>query len=109
MNQHTPGPWKPMGRRLIVGQVEGKLVRVCRLEYVTEIEQPDPHDIEIRFMTNEELQANTQLITAAPKLLKALQDLLDVSLSFHRPTDPVGWIAIMEAKKAISIALGESS
>lgn len=64
MSKHTPGPWINLGNGDIVAQSEN----YCGGE----------KDIASVFLTsNDEDEANANLIAAAPELLEALKDMLD--------------------------------
>ena len=107
MNQYTPGPWSvntdpnyDLGDPTIVWGPQGPGHGAVAYTFPGGLLLPDGQ--------RQKVAANTTLIAAAPELLEALKNLLEVSLPFHRRTDEVGWTAIKEARKAIAKAQGEA-
>lgn len=90
MNQHTPGPWgrniKPASRYPVIYAGRSTHVAV----------------VTTQGLTDQELEANCDLIAAAPELLAALQDL--VHAATHHLAD--GRAAVDQARAAIARATG---
>lgn len=61
--QHTPGPWMAPPHSNEVMTMPSGEVKICRVYPVSAID-------------DKETNANARLITAAPEMLKALQDLV---------------------------------
>ncbi len=93
-NTHTPGPWAyRMDSRNIGGPCDnsGRYVTIGSIS-------------ESLFISDEEHEANTRLIAAAPDLLAALEGLLrDNYLA-----DPINNERMREARAAITKARGQS-
>ena len=109
MNTHTPGPWRYIARdpecRIPFG-IEFVSGRSSVLPIADICDNPIP----------EEREANAQLIAAAPELLEAMKDMLQVvahtrhMLADHAP--PSSLIAfdfgMSQAESVISKATGQS-
>jgi len=63
MSEHTPGPW-------IIDSDDGDIIEVVSGDYfIADVHRLEPKD---------EWRANARLIAAAPELLEALEELVDL-------------------------------
>lgn len=89
--KHTPGPWKTEGwGNIIVNDSEGNTL--CLYP---------------QGATHKQTQANAHLIAAAPELLEALIDLVNVSENFPNELSKDHY-SVKYAKEAIKKAKGEA-
>ena len=92
MSKHTPGPW--------MWSPEGD-------ESVVRIPTPEPQDFSVlgasEVMTSEDI-ANARLIAAAPDLLEALKEMVDMMDSGDEPGSGSEWH--IQASTAIAKAEG---
>lgn len=95
MTQHTPGPWRiaDTNFRPKVFAADGRLVADCA---------------NILRRTQDEMEANARLITAAPDMLLALEGMIQ---SFHESVvaNPNDFPALRAAVEAINKAKGLSN
>jgi hypothetical protein len=99
MSKHTEGPWKVCGCGhcgLVWAADEETLIH----------DNPDGNDVQIP--DEEHLQANANLISSAPDLLEALQDLMDEQNGPPLIRDAPQWEAAMDKARA-AIAKAEGS
>lgn len=71
--KHTPGPWKVW---------HGSRSVFAHNEHIADIYLPEPREGENGIARTPELIANAKLIAAAPELLEALRDTLEVALNY---------------------------
>jgi hypothetical protein len=101
MTAHTPGPWKVDAEgkdRYIVAQHETGEYTFALLRHGFGMSG-----------SKQELEANARLIAAAPSLLAALEDLLDLGRAgFIQGADIAVTRAVEEARAAVAAARGSS-
>ena len=92
--KHTPGPWT-------IGDENNQHVEICIGDAVANLDRQDRYGLHMVF-SREEMLANAHLIAAAPKLLEALENMMDGGLEGPTPQ------AIDMARAAIAKAKGEA-
>ena len=103
----TRGPWKYMRASR---QNSGRIATVCRVgEFVVGPDHGTPAMADYSAHGSDEDDA--RLITAAPELLSALQEVIDLALygDVDENTEALGWGAVIkDAKAAIAKATGST-
>ena len=94
MTKHTSGPWVKRGNSIMTSDIPENQKVVCTITRHREVANQ---------MT--EGKANGHLVSAAPEMLEALEEL--VRLGTMDKQDSVANLALMQAEKAIAKAKGE--
>jgi len=95
MSKHTPGPWR--------AEMNG----FCRMAVIDKKYRYLTYKAGSDRMSDEELEANANLIAAAPDLLEALKRMFSTIEDSHIPGAPGSPIEM--ARAAIDKATGESA
>ena len=90
--KHTPGPWKNDGLRVWAKAPDGDSIYICSLKFISDTK-----------VSYEQAEANTQLLAAAPDLLKVCKTIVDHYQSKWRIDDRENY---QKAKDALDKALG---
>lgn len=98
----TPGPWKCLREEANKHYIRVSGTKVGERFAVANVLTPTYDDIHER--EAKETRANAQLISAAPELLQALQNMVESYQYEASPDNP----ALLQAHAAIAKALGES-
>lgn len=104
--KHTPGPWTATTRGAVYpwGDVNAGDVWVCCVHH--DHAEPNGGKPDNNFPTNEQCDANTHLIAAAPDLLEALELVLSDLRHYVSTHGPGPDLRLLVAESAIKKARG---
>jgi len=106
--KHTPGPWRTLNLVSATAIHAASGSRVCHLSYYVEFNGSPCGSIESQDKTQEEIDANARLISAAPELLEALEMVVgEASPVGDKEMATISFNQLTEVRAAIAKAKGD--